>query len=178
MKAFVAYIKFLSADRPIGAKTLGRGSGEMAELTRPADSLAGAKVFAQTCAACHGDDGQGKRAGVTGDTKGYEFPLLWDSDSFNNGAGMGRLISAANFIHSNMPNGTTYDQPALSVEEAWDVAAYVESMNRPQKAGLDKDFPVRSEKPADAGFGPMPMTSAKASTSSAPSNRSATNSAR
>ncbi len=38
MKAFVAYIKFLSADRPIGAKTLGCGSGEMAELTRPAVS--------------------------------------------------------------------------------------------------------------------------------------------
>jgi cytochrome c len=38
MKAFVAYIKFLSADPPIGAKTLGRGSGEMAELTRPAVS--------------------------------------------------------------------------------------------------------------------------------------------
>jgi thiosulfate dehydrogenase len=126
----------------------------MAELTRPADSLAGAKVFAQTCAARHRDDGQGKRAGVTGDTKGYEFPPLWGSDSFNNGAGMGRLISAANFIHSNMPNGTTHDQPALSVEEAWDVAAYVDSMNRPQKAGLDKDLPVRSEKPAYAGYGP------------------------
>jgi thiosulfate dehydrogenase len=67
---------------------------------------------------------------------------------------MGRLISAANFIHSNMPNGTTYDQPALSVEEAWDVAVYVESMKRPQKAGLDKDFPIRTEKPADAGYGP------------------------
>ena len=66
---------------------------------------------------------------------------------------MGRLISAANFIHSNMPNGTTYDQPPLSVEEAWDVAAYVDSMNRQQKAGLDKDLPVRSEKPADAGYG-------------------------
>src|ERR1700716_2324915 len=35
MNAFVAYTKFLSAAPPIGAKTLGRGSGEMAELTRP-----------------------------------------------------------------------------------------------------------------------------------------------
>jgi thiosulfate dehydrogenase len=154
MKAFVAYIKFLSTGRPVGAKTLGRGPGEMAELARPADPVAGAKVFAQTCSACHGDNGQGKRVGVAGDAKGYEFPPLWGADSFNNGAGMGRLISAANFIHSNMPNGTTYDQPALSVEEAWDVAAYVESMRRPQKAGLDKDFPIRTEKPADAGYGP------------------------
>jgi thiosulfate dehydrogenase len=54
---------------------------------------------------------------------------------------MGRLISAANFIHSNMPNGTTYDQPPLSVEEAWDVAAYVESMNRPQKGRSRQGFP-------------------------------------
>jgi thiosulfate dehydrogenase len=67
---------------------------------------------------------------------------------------MGRLISAANFIHSNMPNGTTYEQPVLSVEESWDVAAYVESMNRPQKPDLAKDFPVRTQKPADAGYGP------------------------
>jgi thiosulfate dehydrogenase len=67
---------------------------------------------------------------------------------------MARLIAAANFIHSNMPNGTTYDQPTLSVEEAWDVAAYVDSMNRPQKAHLDDDFPVRTEKPADAGYPP------------------------
>jgi len=154
MKAFVAYIKFLSTGRPIGAKTLGRGSGQITELSRPADPVAGAKVFAQACAACHGDDGQGKRAGIVGDARGYEFPPLWGSDSFNNGAGMGRLISAANFIHSNMPNGTTYDQPVLSVDEAWDVAAYVESMKRPQKAGLDKDFPVRTEKPVDAGYGP------------------------
>ena len=65
----------------------------------------------------HGNDGEGKRAGSAGDMKGYEFPPLWGNDSFNDGAGMARLIAAANFIHSNMPNGTTYDQPTLSVEE-------------------------------------------------------------
>jgi thiosulfate dehydrogenase len=154
MKAFVAYIKFLSTGRPIGAKTPGRGSGQIAELTRPADSVAGSKIFAKACAACHGNDGEGKRAGSAGDMKGYEFPPLWGKDSFNDGAGMARLIAAANFIHSNMPNGTTYDQPTLSVEEAWDVAAYVDSMNRPQEAHLDDDFPVRTEKPADAGYPP------------------------
>jgi thiosulfate dehydrogenase len=154
MKAFVAYIKFLSTGRPIGAKTPGRGSGQIAELTRPADPVAGSKVFAQTCAACHGNNGEGKRLGTAGDKKGYEFPPLWGSDSFNDGAGMDRLISAANFIYSNMPNGTTYEQPTLSVEQAWDVAAYVASMSRPQKAGLEDDYPVRTEKPVDAGYGP------------------------
>src|ERR1700722_16695082 len=63
MKAFVAYIKFLSTGRPIGTKTSGRGSGQIAELTRPADSVAGSKIFAKACAACHGNDGEGKRAG-------------------------------------------------------------------------------------------------------------------
>jgi thiosulfate dehydrogenase len=154
MKAFVAYIKFLSTGRPIGEPTQGRGSGAIAELARPADPAAGAVLFQQDCAICHGVDGQGKRVGVIGDAKGYAFPPLWGADSFNNGAGMDRLISAANFIHSNMPNGTTYDRPILSVEQAWDVAAYVISMDRPQKADLDKDFPIRTQKPADAGYGP------------------------
>ena len=154
MKDFVAYIKFLSDGRPIGLETVGRGAGQIAELPRAADPIAGAKIFEQTCAACHGADGQGKPTNTTGDGKGYEFPPLWGMDSFNDGAGMGRLISAANFIHANMPNGTTYDQPVLSVEQAWDVAAYIESMGRPHKSNLENDFPIRTEKPADAGYGP------------------------
>lgn len=155
MRAFVAYIKFLSDKRPIGAKTPGRGSGQIAELSRPADPAKGEGIYGQHCAVCHGADGLGKRAGAVGDGKGYEFPPLWGDGSFNDGAGMGRLISAANFIRSNMPNGTTHDSPVLTVEEAWDVAAYMESKRRPHKADLDKDFPVRTEKPADAAYGPF-----------------------
>jgi thiosulfate dehydrogenase len=154
MKAFVAYIKFLSDGRPVGGKTTGRGTSKIAELTHPADPVAGAKVFIETCAACHGDGGLGKRAGVDGDRKGYEFPPLAGPDSFNDGAGMARLITAAEFIHSNMPNGASYDQPVLSETDAWNVAAFVESMQRPHKADLDKDYPFRTEKPVDAPYGP------------------------
>jgi thiosulfate dehydrogenase len=46
-----------------------------------------------------------------------------------------------------MPIGTTWQQPVLSVEDSWDIAAFV-------KAHLDRDFPVRTEKPADAAYGP------------------------
>jgi thiosulfate dehydrogenase len=151
MKAFVAYIKFLSDGRPIGSKTVGRGTGNLAELSRPADPVAGAKVFAQMCAFCHGGAGLGKRAS---DHAGYEFPPLAGPDSFNDGAGMARLISAAEFIHNNMPNGTSFDQPVLSESDAWDVAAYVASLKRPHKADLEKDYPIRTEKPVDAGYGP------------------------
>jgi thiosulfate dehydrogenase len=151
MKAFVAYIKFLSDGRPIGSMTIGRGTGKLAELNRPANPMAGAKVFAQMCASCHGDTGLGKKAG---DNTGYEFPPLAGPDSFNDGAGMARLISAAEFIHNNMPNGASFDQPVLSESDAWDVAAYVASLQRPHKADLEQDYPVRTEKPVDAGYGP------------------------
>jgi len=155
MKAFVAYIKFVSTGRPVGAKTEGRGSGSIPELTRAADVERGKTVYAENCAACHQADGQGVRKGVAGDAKGYEFPPLWGPDSFNNGAGMNRLIAAANFIHSNMPLGASRDQPVLSPEDAWDVAAYIQSQSRPEKPGLENDFPVRWQKPPDASYPPF-----------------------
>ena len=125
MTALVAYMKFLSDDRPVGTPTLGRGAGHMPELTRAADPLKGKEVYARNCAMCHGPNGQGQRSGKSGDAQGYTFPPLWGDDRFNDGAGMDRLIGAANFIHSNMPNGTTWQAPVLSDEDAWDVAAYV-----------------------------------------------------
>ena len=42
-----------------------------------------------------------------------------------------------------MPAGTDYFNPTLSVDDAWDAAAYVVSQPRPQLAGLEKDFPDR-----------------------------------
>jgi len=154
MTAFVAYIKFLSTGVAIGAQTPGRGTGDIPKLARAADLGHGRAVFATTCAACHGADGQGKRRGSVGDARGYEFPPLWGPDSFNDGAGMNRLISAANFVHSNMPNGTVWDHPALSDADAWDVAAFFESQPRPARAHLESDYPIRLQKPVDAGYGP------------------------
>jgi thiosulfate dehydrogenase len=154
MVAMVAYMKFLSDGRPVGAPTPGRGPGKMPEMSRAADPVHGKEVYARTCAACHGDNGLGKRVGEIGDGKGYTFPPLWGPDSFNDGAGMDRLIGAANFIHNNMPNGTTWQAPVLSGQESWDVAAFVQAQPRPKKAKLDRDYPVALEKPADSGYGP------------------------
>jgi thiosulfate dehydrogenase len=154
MTAMVAYLKFLSDGRPIGAATPGRGSSTMPELTRAADPVHGKMIYVQICAACHGPSGQGQRVGVVGDAKGYAFPPLWGPDSFNDGAGMDRLISAANFVHSNMPNGTTWRAPVLLVPDAWDVTAYVQSQPRPHKSNLDRDYPKRLQRPVDSGYGP------------------------
>ena len=50
--------------------------------------------------------------------------------------------------------GTTWQKPALSVEDSWDVAAFVESHERPHKLNLERDFPNRLQKPVDAPYGP------------------------
>jgi thiosulfate dehydrogenase len=52
-----------------------------------------------------------------------------------------------------MPQGTTYEKPVLTDEEAWDVAAYVNSMPRPSK-DLSMDWPKIAKKPFDHPFGP------------------------
>ena len=54
----------------------------------------------------------------------------------------------------NMPIGTSFNAPVLTDEQAFDVAAYVISQRRPEKANLDKDFPIRLQKPIDTPYGP------------------------
>jgi thiosulfate dehydrogenase len=155
MKALVTYIQFLSTGVPVGKALEGRGSPALPLLARAADPKHGSAVYNANCAACHQPDGQGKRNGAPGDAKGYMFPPLWGPDSFNDGAGMHRLIASASFIRANMPFGTHYDAPVLSVEDAWDVAAYVNSQPRPHREHLDVDYPDRSRKPVDAPFPPF-----------------------
>src|SRR5580704_8419930 len=97
----------------------------------PSDVGHGAQVFSQTCAACHGADGLGQRA-QTG--AGYLFPPLWGPGSYNIGAGMSRLLTAAAYARHNMPIGTTYAAPVLTDEDAYDVAAYLISQKQQEKA--------------------------------------------
>lgn len=154
MKAFVTYIHYLSQGIPVGAQLEGAGTKNSKAPNRRADLAAGEAVYKAQCVACHGENGEGRRNGVKGDALGYAFPPLWGPDSFNNGAGMNRLLMAMRFIKHNMPLGTTHAAPALSDDEAFDVAAYVLSKPRPVKTHLDKDFPARWNKPIDAAFPP------------------------
>ena len=154
MQAMVGYIKFLSSGVPAGKVLSGLGTGAMPELDRAADPVRGKTIYANACLACHNTDGSGIRRSLPTTDLGYMVPPLWGPDSFNDGAGMARLITAANFIHFNMPHGTDYLNPQLTVEQAWDVAAYMISEPRPTKAGLDKDFPNLLTKPVDAPYGP------------------------
>jgi thiosulfate dehydrogenase len=119
------------------------------EPDRAADPSAGKLVYDERCAVCHGAEGQGLRA--AGEPReGYVFPPLWGADSFNDGAGMHRVLTAAGFIKARMPFG----QADLSDEQAFDVAAYINSHPRPAMSGLERDYPDRAQKPVDSPYGP------------------------
>ncbi|HUZ90887.1 MAG TPA: c-type cytochrome [Methylocella sp.] len=155
MQALVAYIKFLSSGVVPGEQVPGHGAGTMADLDRAADPKHGKLVYARACLDCHNTNGSGIARSPQAMSLGYAVPPLWGDDSFNDGAGMARLITLANFLHSNMPHGADYRNPMLSEDEAWDVAAYVESQARPHKSGLDRDFSKDLlDKPVDTAYGP------------------------
>ena len=90
------------------------------------------------------------------DAGDYITPAVWGDGSYNNGAGANRLLTLAPFLQSNMPLGTEWKQPVLSTDDAYDVAAYVDSMPRPQLANLEKDYPNLSKKPVDCPYPPYP----------------------
>jgi thiosulfate dehydrogenase len=153
MKAYLAYMRWLSTGIPDGAKLIGAGTRNVKEPGRAADLERGAKVFADTCAVCHGQDGLGKRAAKGA---GYQFPPLVGPDTYNIGAGMTRVLTSAGFVRHNMPLGTTFEAPVLSDADAYDVAAYMNSLERPTRANLEKDFPNKLQKPVDSPYGPYP----------------------
>jgi thiosulfate dehydrogenase len=78
---------------------------------------------------------------------------LWGSNSYNTGAGLYRLSRFAGYVKNNMPNPLNYHNPVLSDEEAWDVAAFVNSQPRPA-GDISKDWPNIKKKPFDHPFGP------------------------
>lgn len=151
MIAMASYIRMLS-DRDAATGQSAKKAVEPPALKTPnraADLRAGAKVYETRCAACHGKDGEGLLA-AKDKIHGYVFPPLWGPDSFNSGAGMHRLLTAARFVKARMPLG----KPDLTDDEAYDVSAYLNSQPRPEMPGLEQDYPDRTTKPVDTAYGP------------------------
>ncbi|MGA9853313.1 MAG: c-type cytochrome [Gammaproteobacteria bacterium] len=129
LKSLVSYFHWLATGLPVGLTPKGAGYPELLASPQPPDIQRGAAVYEASCAMCHGDTGKGREA-----RREQLFPPLWGPKSFNWGAGMERISTAAAFIKANMPYGAGN---TLSDQQAWDVAAFVVSHPRPQDPRFD-----------------------------------------
>jgi thiosulfate dehydrogenase len=155
MQAIIAYMHWIGDDIPKGKKPIGSGILQLPFLDRAADPVKGREVYVNTCQRCHGANGQGQS---NADASGYVYPPLWGENSYNTGAGLYRISFFAGFVKTNMPFlEAAYDYPKLTNEEAWDVAAYVNSQPHPLNKNKN-DFPDISKKPIDDPMGPYADT--------------------
>ncbi len=150
VQAILAYMKWLGQKVKKGQKLFGSATGQLAYMENAADPEKGSKVYLMKCQSCHGANGEGVLAADKGT---YTYPPLWGNHSYNDGAGMYRLTNFAGFVKNNMPFGATYQNPQLTDEEAWNVAAFVNSQPRPHK-DQHRDWTNLNKKPIDFPFGP------------------------
>ncbi|CAN5127243.1 hypothetical protein BH23GEM2_BH23GEM2_04580 [soil metagenome] len=135
MREMIAYLAYLSIGVPVG-DTVTRPVPLLAFI--PGDSIRGAALYTARCAVCHGPDGAGTAAG----------PPLWGEGSYNVGAGMTRVRTAATFIRYNMP---LHEPGTVTEQEAFDLATFINRQPRPDYAGKELDWP-NGDPPPDAAY--------------------------
>ncbi len=150
MQAIKAYMLFLGKDVEKGTIVKGSGLKDLPFLDRAADAKKGKSIYLAKCITCHLADGKGILAP---DGLVYTYPPLWGDHSFNDAAGLFRLSNMAKYIKYNMPLGATHETPQLSDDEAWDLAAFINSQPRPHK-NTPNDWPDITKKPIDHPSGP------------------------
>lgn len=152
MKAIVAYMLWLGKSVSKDSLPVGSGITQLPFLIRAASPEKGKTVYDTKCKSCHGENGEGV---FQPDGIAYSYPPLWGEHSYNTGAGLYRLSRFAGYVKDNMPiNEASHQSPVLTNEEAWDVAAFVNSQPRPVLKQNQHDWPDISKKPLDHPFGP------------------------
>jgi thiosulfate dehydrogenase len=136
MRDMVAYMAFLSNGYPVGARVEGESIPPVDSV--PGDTTRAKPLYAAKCAVCHGGNGQGTDVA----------PPLWGPRSFNIGAGMARLWTAAAFIKQVMPQNAPR---TLSNQEAVDLAALITKRPRPDFAAKALDWPAGNP-PRDVAY--------------------------
>jgi thiosulfate dehydrogenase len=144
--AVSAYITWLSKGYAVGRSPGWRGQNAIAAAKlvpiEKLDRTKGESIYAERCASCHGQDGQGVQIG---DKKAGP---LWGPGSWNDGAGAARVYTLAGIIRYAMPY---LDPGGLTDEEAQHVAAYINSQPRPVYPFKDRDY-ATSKVPMDAVY--------------------------
>jgi thiosulfate dehydrogenase len=154
MQAMHSYIAWLGKNVEKGVRPKGVGLRDITLLDRAADPAKGKLIYTATCQRCHGENGEGA---LNGGQSGYVYPPLWGDHSYTTAAGLFRLSRFAGYVKDNMPFGISHKNAQLSDEEAWDIAAFVNSQPRTIKKFI-KDYPDISSKPFDYPFGPYADT--------------------
>jgi thiosulfate dehydrogenase len=129
MTDILAYLAFISRDVPVGRKLTAVDGLIPMKDTLVGDTLRGRALFTTTCVLCHQADGAGKSP----------IPALWGPKSYSIGASMARLERAASFISHNMPQTAP---GSLTPQNAFDLAAYINSHPRPDSPRKETDWPA------------------------------------
>jgi len=135
--AMAAYITWLSEGKPIhmnpkmpcgpsNSSRWAKNSKKFAKIQKKAthqNYLNGKKLYAKSCAMCHGVNGEGMG----------NMPPLWGKNAkgewlaYNTGAGMSKLNKGAAWVQSAMPLG---QGGTLTDQEAADIMLYVDAQPR------------------------------------------------
>ena len=129
MSDILAYLAFISRDVPVGRKLAAVDGLLPMKDTLVGDTLRGRQLFTATCVICHQADGSGKSP----------IPALWGPRSFSIAASMARRERAASFIWHNMPQSAP---GTLTPQNAFDLAAYINSHPRPDAPQKENDWPL------------------------------------
>jgi cytochrome c len=122
MRAFIVYMQWL--DEQATARRMQPPATPFPPISSlSGDTSRGKEIFRQKCAFCHDARGQGRYGGDR-----YYRPALWGPHSFNRLAGLSDPTKLAPFLRANMPHRFG---GALTDQEAWDLAAFIDRQERP-----------------------------------------------
>ena len=171
VKLVMTYLKWLNEKAKPGHTMSGTGLKHIS-LKKAADPQAGKKLYNEKCQSCHGSQGLGIKHPDFLKGKGYIYPPVAGEDSYDDGGHVYMIPTLASIIYVNMPLGlATPENPSLSIEEAYDIAAYInhdlerrhhpnrktmypEALFRPDAFVIPEMFDNDQERYLKAKFGP------------------------
>ncbi|ORE97747.1 cytochrome C, class I [Aurantimonas sp. 22II-16-19i] len=138
-------VKAWNIDISPDGQNLPDGSGSVAD---------GKEIFASTCAACHGETGEGGEGMVGGRLVGGKGTLATNKPVKTVGSYWPYATTLYDYVHRAMP----FNAPqSLTPDQVYAVSAYVLNLNGivPDDAVMDKNTLPKVEMPNRDGFEPM-----------------------
>jgi cytochrome c len=153
MKAMVAYMTWLGSNSKVKPNQNMVGTklnGDIVLPNRPSDHVKGKALYSTYCSSCHGEKGLGlKKTNFESEGGGYTFPPVAGNDTYDDGGHMFMIPLMTAFLYNNMPQGATYEKPLLSIQDAYDISAYVNTnlarRHNPNRKGMYPDAAFRPE---------------------------------